>query len=628
VTRSVLRRRAWMPALVTALAVGVLGLGAPTAGAAPAAPAAAPAARAADPVAHDPTMVKEGDWFYVVITGDFNRPNTFMPVKRSKDLVNWEELGPVFSTLPSWIVPTLGIDPSAAPKDLWAPDLSWDGDEWRLYYSVSQFGRNNSVIGMATTPTLDPASPAFGWTDQGLVLQSKPSPGNPQEYNAIDPDYTVDAQGNAWLSFGSFWTGLKMVAVDAATGKPASTTPQVVDLVDRKVPPNAVEGPSIIRHDGYYYLFAAFDFCCRGVESDYRVVVGRSTSITGPYVDREGRPMLAGGGTEVLRGYNEFQGTGHPDVYSTGGVDYFVNHYYDATDDGTPKLNVRTLAWDGGWPTVSDPLNPSRSTGHGSAYVTVHPRGGDTVVEDNGCGYEGANIGLWDDLGNTCQQWQLDDRGTGTRILNRFSNKVAEVAPCDGSGGSNVQQWGWVGFLPDGNDCQRWGFSATADGWTTISSILPQGRVWTADGDPSTTGTNVAVRDRTGAEAQQFRFQPVGEVLLASPTALTETLGVNGCKAGKGNGEQVRFQPRDAGGCQTWRLDPAGGAGYTVTSPASGRQLAPSSCVQGSSAPTLRLVPAGSGDPACRTWTLTPTDDGTWALAAAGSTQVVRLLIP
>ena len=191
--------------------------------------------------------------------------------------------------------------------------------------------------------------------------------------------------------------------VDPATGKPVAGA-QPVRIAQRQFAPNAEENPTIAFHDGYYYLFVSWDYCCRSVESDYRTIVGRSPSLTGPYVDADGVPLLGGkGGTEILRGYNEFVGAGGGDLLmdKNGRSGLFVNHYYDATDGGAPRLNVRTLTWGrDGWPVISDPINPSRSIGHGDAFVQIVPRDGTAVVENAGCGYEGANIALWLDLDN------------------------------------------------------------------------------------------------------------------------------------------------------------------------------------------------------------------------------------
>ncbi len=625
------RRKALVLAIVTAMAAA----GSATAAEPPRTavlPASVPApTRAADPIAHDPTMVKEGAWYYLVITGDSGRPNTFLPVKRSKDLVHWTELAPVFTSLPPWILPALGLGAADAPKDLWAPDLSYVGGEWRLYYAISQFGKNNSVIGLVTTKTLDPASRDFRWVDRGLVLQSKPS-GTVDEFNAIDADFSTDAAGNGWLAFGSFWTGIKMRRIDVATGKLSAADTKLYPLATRPAAPDAIEGPSIVRHGTYYYLFVAFDYCCRGVDSDYRVMVGRSRAITGPYVDRAGVPLLSGGGTEVLRGYNEFQGTGGADVYSTGGVDYFVNHYYDATDNGVPKVNVRTLTWAGGWPAVSDPVNPSRSIGHGSAYVAIVPRGSTAMVQDDGCGYEGAALVLGADRDSQCQQWQIDDRGTGSRILNRYSNKVAEIAGCDNIDGGNLAQWGWVGFLPN-NDCQRWSFAAAADGYSSVAAIAPGHRVWNVVGGRSAAGGDLDVTTAPVPTdpGQQFRFQPIGTVLLAGTANQTDALGVSDCWDIHGRhfsfGGHVLPEAQSASACQHWRMDSvAGTANYTVTNVETGEQL--TAGYPGGRGGGLRVSWPTAATVGSRTWTLQPDNGGTWTLASGGTKLSVRVLIP
>ena len=142
-----------------------------------------------------------------------------------------------------------------------------------------------------------------------------------------------------------------------------------------------------------------------------------------------------------------------------------MNHYYDATDGGAPRLNVRPVSWRDNWPTVGDPLNPSRSVGHGDAYMRLIERTTGRPVVNVGCGYEGADLALGhDNAADACQQWQYGYRGNGTSsLLNRYSNKIAEVAACDNRDGGRVAQWGWIGFLPN-NDCQRWSFTAAGDG--------------------------------------------------------------------------------------------------------------------------------------------------------------------
>jgi arabinan endo-1,5-alpha-L-arabinosidase len=600
-------------AAVAASAAGAAGTG-------PGAPDHPPAVRPTDPIAHDPTMAKEGDYYYVVITGDAQTPHTYLPVKRSRDLVHWEEIGPVFTSLPAWVIQQLGT----TPADAWAPDLARVNGEWLLYYAVSQFGTQNSVIGLATTPTLDPARPEHHWTDQGMVLRST---SGVEDYNAIDPARVDDGAGGAWLAFGSFWGGIKMRRLDPATGKLAAADPTPYPLASR-VAPDAEEGPSIVRHGQYYYLFLSFDFCCRGVESDYRMVVGRSTSVTGPYLDRDGTPLTSGGGTEVLRGYNEFVGTGGGSVYSTGRATYLVNHYYDATDGGTPRLNVRPVRWSHGWPAVGDPVNPSRSVGHGDAYLRVLERTSGRPVVDVGCGYEGADIALGADApADECQQWQYGYRGNGTSsLLNRFSNKIAEVAACGNTDGGRVAQWGWIGFLPN-NDCQRWQAEPSADGWTRIRTVLPGSRVLDVSRCAGGTTENIVIEPVGDASCQEFRLAPVGPVLLIEAGAAPSVLGGPACPPG---GVLGPAPARVA--CRQWRFTSVGGAEYAVTDAATGRPLGAAAC-GGAGDQGLRIL--GPDDRGCRwsaRWTLVPRTDGTWtlALALAGTPlrRIVRVLIP
>lgn len=292
---------------------------------------------------HDPVIIKGEDAYYLFCTGNG------IPVRRSTDLVNWENpfRNTVFQRVPDW---ALEMVPGAS--NIWAPDISYYNDKYHLYYAVSTFGSNRSVIGLATNATLNTDDDAFEWVDQGLVVES--NRGN--NYNAIDPNLVIDTDGVPWLSFGSFWTGIKMLRLDYATGKPANGQNLLAGLAQRFENSGSVEGPFIIRHDDYYYLFVSFDFCCRGADSTYRVMVGRSEAVTGPYVDRDGVRMLEGGGTQVTFPTERWRGPGHNGILQENGVDYIVYHAYDAESQGVPTLRINQLAWDAdGWPL---PVNP------------------------------------------------------------------------------------------------------------------------------------------------------------------------------------------------------------------------------------------------------------------------------
>lgn len=296
---------------------------------------------------HDPVIARDGDTYYVFSTGHGDR---LVETKSSKDLLHWTAGPPVFTRMPDWA-------PKAVPGTggMWAPDISFVNGRWRLYYSVSTFGSNRSAIGMATNATLDPASPAFRWRDEGLVVQSMPS----DDFNAIDPNFVVDAQGRHWLALGSFWTGIKLFELDRNTGKPADPKAKPYSIARRPAPaggPAPVEAPFIIPHGGFYYLLVSYDYCCKGVNSTYYTVIGRSESITGPYLGKDGSKLMEGGGTIFLRAdlqeKQRFRGPGHAGwLHDKDGRDYVVYHAYDREKNGAPTLRIAPVRWGAdGWP--------------------------------------------------------------------------------------------------------------------------------------------------------------------------------------------------------------------------------------------------------------------------------------
>ncbi|MCP9494849.1 MAG: arabinan endo-1,5-alpha-L-arabinosidase [Pyrinomonadaceae bacterium MAG19_C2-C3] len=303
---------------------------------------------------HDPSLIKQGKTYYVFSTGSpngsINQGN--IQIRASDDLIKWRFLGTVFNETPAWITSALG----SMPKSLWAPDISYFNGKYHLYYSASFFGKNTSLIALVTNRTLNPASPDYKWIDEGEVTRSNTT----DNWNAIDPHLSFDAEGAAWLSLGSFWSGIKLRRIDARTGKLSAVDTTLYSLAARPTPQGggAIEAPAIAYHQGYYYLFVSFDFCCRGIKSDYKIVVGRAKRITGPYLDKSGKRMDQGGGDVVLTGANHQVAPGGQSVYRDGKTDRLVYHYYDARDGGKSKLQLAKLQWtDDGWLTVARTSN-------------------------------------------------------------------------------------------------------------------------------------------------------------------------------------------------------------------------------------------------------------------------------
>lgn len=297
---------------------------------------------------HDPCIIKANDLYHIFSTGHLGDSEGLLAWRTSKDLVHWELKGSIFEEIPQWVQKAV-----PGTRGIWAPDIAYFNGRFHLYYSCSTFGSNHSVIGLVTNATLDSQSPDYEWQDQGLALRSQRG----DKFNAIDANHLEDNSGRHWLSFGSFWSGIKILEINPETGKPLYGMDKLFSIASRPAPegaPGAVEAPFIIERQGYYYLFASYDYCCRGVNSSYYIVVGRSEQPTGPYVGSDGKPMTEGYGNLLLRGNSAYRGPGHNAFLRDGNKDYLVYHAYDTAKDGMPTLRIAPVSWSkDGWPLVN-----------------------------------------------------------------------------------------------------------------------------------------------------------------------------------------------------------------------------------------------------------------------------------
>lgn len=304
------------------------------------------------PMVHDPVMAEENGTYYVFSTGHGISSMT------STDRQHWhvDTTGVLTGRIPAWTHDSV----PGFKTHIWAPDiLRWQG-RWYLAYSCSTFGKNTSAIGLLSNDVLAHRSQ---WKDEGCIITSK---AGRDQWNAIDPNFVIDEKDQPWLVFGSFWDGIQMVKLDNSLHVAKGQTPVTVarryavgckDTVPNPTSkfagPNAIEAPFIFHHDGWYYLFVSWDYCCRGTQSNYRVVVGRSRQVTGPYVDDHGRRMLDGGGKAVISGDGKvYEAAGHCAVCHTSEGDIFLCHGYSIPHHGAPLLIQRRITWKDGWPEV------------------------------------------------------------------------------------------------------------------------------------------------------------------------------------------------------------------------------------------------------------------------------------
>lgn len=290
--------------------------------------------------AHDPALWAgcAGQPWFVYATGDLRFSDGNIPILRSTNGgQTWQHAGYMWNTKPAWTKQQIpGVE------NLWAPEIHYDAAQglYYLYYSVSTFGSQRSAIGLATSPSLDPSAPGYGWTDKGVVFQSYD--GN--AYNAIDANIIVDASGRHWMVFGSWQQGIHTIELDWPSGKPkAGATP--IRLASKG---GGIEGPSMAYRNGYYYLFTSIGTCCAGANSTYKITVGRSTSPTGPFVDAAGNDMRNGGGTVVLGAYGSNVAAGGQSIHRG----FMAYHAYGS--NGGFALDIEQIEWNAaGWPVLN-----------------------------------------------------------------------------------------------------------------------------------------------------------------------------------------------------------------------------------------------------------------------------------
>jgi arabinan endo-1,5-alpha-L-arabinosidase len=303
---------------------------------------------------HDPVMAYENGIYYLLSTG------RGISWATSKDRKTWVvQPTPFIEHLPQWT-----RDSVAGFKDhVWAPDIIRWHDRWWLTYSCSTFGKNTSAIGLMSSDRLDGR-----WKDEGCLIRSEAKRDN---WNAIDSNIAIDDDDQPWMVWGSFWDGIQIapIIIDSQQSQLSVSNSQLKTIARRYRPNdpnaaenptskyagrNAIEAPFIFKKNGWYYLFVAWDYCCRGAKSNYRVVVGRSKTISGPYLDREGKPMIEGGGTLFIEGdKKEFEAAGHCAAYTFGHEDLFICHGYSVKLNGISLLIQRPISWTSdGWPVI------------------------------------------------------------------------------------------------------------------------------------------------------------------------------------------------------------------------------------------------------------------------------------
>lgn len=275
----------------------------------------------------DPSIIKgEDGYFYLYATEDIRN----LPIHRSKDLVNWEFVGTAF---------TDATRPDFEPEGgIWAPDINKIGDKYVLYYSMSVWG-GEWTCGIGCAVSDRPEGP---FKDCGMMFRSN----GIKVQNSIDPFYIED-NGHKYLFWGSF-RGIYAIELseDGLSLKSGSSPLQIAGT--------AYEGTYIHKRGGYYYMFASIGSCCEGLKSTYTTVVGRSTSLFGPYLDKKGQSMMDNHHEILIHKNDSFVGTGHNSeiVSDNAGTDWLFYHAVSVANPDGRVLMLDKIDWIDGWPSV------------------------------------------------------------------------------------------------------------------------------------------------------------------------------------------------------------------------------------------------------------------------------------
>lgn len=278
----------------------------------------------------DPTVIRAADgYFYVYATEKAKK----LPIYKSKNLTDWSFAGNAFRE---------GERPNFESKgSVWAPDINFFDGRYVMYYAMSVWGGEETCgIGVATASV-----PEGPFLDHGKLFRSNEI----GVKNSIDP-FFIDDQGSKYLIWGSFRGiyGIKL-SNDGLSLDPQEHLFQIAGT--------AYEGVYVHKRHGYYYLFASVGSCCKGLESTYHTVVGRSRNLKGPYLNKKGESMMENKHQVIIHKNDRFVGTGHNSeiVSDKQGKTWMLLHAFDTSDPKGRRLILQEILWDKqDWPYVKD----------------------------------------------------------------------------------------------------------------------------------------------------------------------------------------------------------------------------------------------------------------------------------
>ncbi|MBR2018570.1 MAG: family 43 glycosylhydrolase [Prevotella sp.] len=382
-----------------------------------------------------------------------------------------------------------------------APDVMKIGDRYLVVYGATGGGLGGGHNGRILTmwnKTLDPQAPDFKYSDPIEVAASD----GLEDNDAIDPGLLLDpTTGRLWVSYGTYFGNIRLIELDPKTGERVKGNEPLDIAID-------CEATDLLYRNGWYYLLGTHGTCCDGVNSTYNIVVGRSRSVTGPYIDNVGRDMFHGGGKMVIAAGDRVVGPGHfGRTVIDEGVEVMSCHYEaDFDQSGRSVLGLRPLLWKNDWPIAGERF-----------------KGGTFEIESERRGYA---LELAVDFIRMKQEreafWRIDTSKPVEKIKSQTLDEVIGTWPKD-----NISvRIGDYMFRPH----QRWSITPVAEAGGTLCGpyfkIVIEGteRALTATADKELT----TVPSFTGADEQLWRIeQLIDGTFRIMPKAIPGQQGLN-----------------------------------------------------------------------------------------------------
>ena len=304
------------------------------------------------------------------------------------------------------------------------------------------------------------------------------------------------------MTWGNWQTGIDLLQLNPSNGKPLNSSRW--DLV-----PGQVEAPYLHKDGSFYYLFFQRGLCCQGVNSGYTTMVARSSSVTGPYLDKNGVSVLTGGsgaGSVFLPNRDgRYIGPGHVG-YGEGRLTY---HFYDGQDNGAPKLRVTTMSFVNGWPVAGGVVTPPNPQAPANGTYKLRNRASGKYLDNLGNTADGANVAQWASGSSPNQRWVLTTSGGFSKLRavtgGKYLDSIGRTAD-----GSIVGQWA-NGSSPN----QQWTIVPTG----TFYKVINRANGKAVDtGGQTADGAAMQMWFDNPSNNQQWTFE-----FISSSTSLTAT---------------------------------------------------------------------------------------------------------